>query len=160
MTPRLAWAILWAIWCCALHGCANPYVTALKAGATFRATVATTEQVLKDACHVKHLDCIAAHGVQTPAFNSCTDPCIKGLAAFAKYTRPAVNTALIAFVAGVQLAKAIKDKTGLLDLMKPLSCSLVTGAEPWLPLLPASSRETVEAIAAGVKGFVCSKGVP
>lgn len=106
----VAFAALVLIGLC--HGCGSPYLTALKAGATFRSTAVATEKGLADSCHAKHLACIAAHGAATPAFNVCTDPCVKGLTAWARYTRPAVNTALSLFVAGVQLAKAIKDKTG------------------------------------------------
>jgi hypothetical protein len=105
-----------------LHaGCPSPYLTAYRGIATARATAATTEQALADACQVKRVGCLEAHGPGTPAYGACVEPCVKALTAWTKYTRPALNTALVAAVGSVATAEAVKAKAPLLDILKPVT---------------------------------------
>ena len=152
----VAAAVLLLLWS---TSCKDPYTIALRSAASLRATMATVEQSMADACHVKHVGCLESHGAGTPGFIACSDPCVKALTAWTKYTRPGFNTAILAFVAGVELARSIKDRAALLVLMQPLVCAVARGSEQWIHVLPASARATVEAIARGVAGYVC-KEVP
>ena len=143
-----------------LHSaCADQYLTAYRGIATARATAASTEQALADVCHLKRVACLETHGAATPAYGTCIDPCRKGLDAWVRYTRPAINSARVASVGAVSTAEAIKGKVSLLEVLRPVACAVSRTMVQWIHLLPASSRATVEAIARGVAGYVC-KEVP
>jgi hypothetical protein len=141
------------------HGCGNAYLTAYRGIATARATAASTEQALADACQVKRVGCLETHGPGTPAYGACIEPCRKGLDAWVRYTRPAINSALVASVGSVSTAEAIKGKVSLLEVLRPVACAVSRTMVQWVHLLPTSSRATVEAIARVAAGYVC-KEVP
>lgn len=160
MTPRLAWAIIWAIFATALHGCANPYLTAYRTTATARATAETTRDALHDVCHLKRVGCLETHGAGTPAYDACWAECRKAEMAWVDYVRPAINSGLLAALGAIQIAEATKVKPDVMAILKPIACALAAGLRQWGHLLPPSIKAQAETIAGLVAGATCPKVQP
>lgn len=144
-----------AAWLLALlTGCTDPYLAAYRTTATARATAATAEQALSESCRAKADACKAASA--TPdAYSACWAPCRHALESWIRIGRPAVNTALAAALAAVQLAELTRKKPSPLEYLKPVACALARALQQWGHLLPPATRAQIESVAGLVSAATC-----
>lgn len=138
-----------------LTGCTDPYLAAYRTTATARATAATAEQALADSCRAKADACKASSGGDAAKYAACWAPCKHSLESWIQYGRPAVNSALAAALAAIQLAELTKRQPSPLEYLKPVACALAQALKQWGHLLPPATRSQIESVAGLVALATC-----
>ena len=140
-----------------LAACAGPYAAAWRTTEAVRQVGNQVDYSLGVVAQTKHLECVNAHGKQTAAYAACIDKHRRALDAWRRIARPAVNSALAATVAGIQLAERVKaDKP--LDweaLLRPAVCAIARVVEQWSYLM-GSDKDRIMGLLRGLKGVTCN----
>jgi len=129
-----------------LGGC-NPYAVAWRTMDGVIKARDLTAQQLAGVAKQKNLECVAAHGVKTPAYTACIKPTRDILEHWQKQARPAINSALQITAASVQIAERVKDsKIDWLAILRPAACALWRCVKSWGHYLPDKGQTALLAI--------------
>jgi hypothetical protein len=115
-----------------------------------------TGKTLAGACKIKRAECKAKYTLMTHAGKACTKSCREALTQWTRHVRPALNNALSATFAGLEIAWAAgKDKSDWMAMLRPAVCALLKASRQWWPI--AGPRlQIVLAPLKGLEGLVCS----
>ena len=156
---RLSVLALCAALAVGLAACAGPYAAAWRTTEAVRQVGNQVDQSLGVVAQQKHLECVAAHGRKTAAYAACIDKHRRALDAWRRIARPAVNSALAATVAGIQLAERVKSDKPMdwEALLQPAVCALARVVEQWGHLM-GNDKGRIMSLLRGLKGVTCNDG--
>lgn len=156
---RLAELALCAALAAGLAACAGPYAAAWRTTEGVRQVGNQVDHALGTVAMKKHVECVNAHGRQTEGYAKCIDKHRRALDTWRRVARPAVNSALAATVAGIQLAERV-DSDKPVDwesLLQPAVCALARVVEQWGHLM-GSDKGRIMSLLRGLKGVTCNDG--
>jgi len=140
-----------------LAACAGPYAVAWRTTEAVRQVGNQVDYSLGVIAQKKHLECVSAHGRQTAAYAACIDKHRRALDAWRRIARPAVNSALAATVAAIQIAERVKPDKPLEweTLLRPAVCAIARVVEQWGHLM-GSDKDQITSLLRGLKGATCN----
>ena len=141
-----------------LAGCSSPFAAAWRTTEAVRQAGSATDRAFGEAAQRKHAECVAAHGPQTEGYARCIDKHRRALKAWRTVARPAVNSALAATVASIQLAERAKatdhKPSDWEPYLAPAICAVARAMSEWGDLL-GKDKDQVLALLGAMKGVSC-----
>ena len=139
-----------------LVGC-QPYEAAWRTTYAVREVGTLADRTIADVHKAKRLECIAAGKLPgTPELDVCLGDKGKALQAWRTYARPALDSALSATVAAIQIAEKAKAKNlDWIGLLRPGLCAVARCLEAWGHLLPPATLAALRVPLAAVQLATC-----
>lgn len=140
----------------ALAGCPKPYDAGWRTVAAVQSAGNAADDALARVGRAKHEECSSKHAQGSTEYSDCVAKERTAITYWVNYVRPAINTALLATVSGLQVAEKVKTKPDYdwKEELKPAVCLLAKVLEQWAPLF-GKYADTIKAFLGAAKGFSC-----
>lgn len=153
---RIAGLALFVALGAGLAACAGPHAAAWRTTEAVRQVGNQVDRTLGVAAQKKHVECLSAHGRQTAGYARCIDKHRRAVDTWRRVARPAVNSALAATVAAIQIAERVKSDKPLdwETALRPAVCAITRAIEQWGHLM-GSDKDRIKSLVRGLKGVTC-----